>query len=106
MGKRIELDATYRIDIDEYNWILKKAVPTASTMKDGTPAKNAGKMHDITIGYFTSLKSALHAYVDCKEKDGIMEASGPVSVTKLETILTRIEERCNGLKLVEKDMEE
>lgn len=101
MGKRIELDATYRIDIDEYNWILKKAVPTASTMKDGTPAKNAGKMHDITIGYFTSLKSALHAYVDCKEKDGIMEATGPVNVQGLQTILLRIEKLCKGMRLVE-----
>ena len=102
MNTRIDLDGTYCIDIDDCNWILKKSVPTQATRKDGQPSANAGKMHEITLGYCSSLSSALSHYTDNLEKYGIAGATEPVDVQTLQTILLRIEKLCKGLKLVEK----
>lgn len=104
MSKRIILDSTYSIDIDECNWILKKSVPTQAVRKDGQPAANAGKMHDVILGYYPSLPVALKHYADNLEKDEISKATEPVSISTLETILHRIEIICKALKLVEKDV--
>lgn len=101
MSKRIDIDGTYSIDIDDCNWILKKSVITAPTLKDGTPSKNAGKKHDVVLGYCSSLANALKMYVDSLEKDGITEAAEPVSIAELKTILLRIEKLCKGTRLVE-----
>lgn len=101
MNKRIVIDDTYCIDIEDLNWILKKLVVTADTLKSGIPAKNAGKPHEVIIGYFSSLKSALEHYVNSIEKDEVSKALEPVSIGNLETILLRIEKVCKGLKLVE-----
>lgn len=101
MANRIDLDGTYFIDIDEYNWILKKNVLVAPTLKDGTPSKNAGKVKEATLGYCSSLNSALLHYADHLEKDGVEEATEPVSIAGLQTILLRIEKLCKGMRLVE-----
>lgn len=101
MNKQIIIDDTYSIEIDEYNWILKKLIPTQATRKDGKPSGSAGKMHKVTLGYFGSLQTALSYYANSLEKDYISEAAGPVSVAELKAILLRIEKACKGLKLVE-----
>lgn len=104
MNKQITIDDTYSIEIDGCNWILKKLVPTRATRKGGRPSANAGKMHKVTLGYFGSLQTALSHYTDSLEKDGIAEATEPVNVQDLQTILFRIEKVCKGLKLVETDV--
>lgn len=101
MSRRIDLDGTYHIDIDDCNWILKKLVTVSPTLKDGTPSKNAGKMREATLGYCSSLANALKMYVDSLEKDGIAEAAEPVSIAELKTILLRIERLCKSMRLVE-----
>jgi len=103
MSKRIDLDGTYFIDIDDCNWILKKSVPTQATRKGGQPSTNAGKMHDVILGYFPRLEIALKHYADGLEKDEIFKAREPVNVQGLQAILLRIEKLCKGLKLVEID---
>lgn len=102
MSKRIDLDGTYFIDIDDCNWILKKSVPTQATRKGGQPSANAGKMHDVILGYFPRLEVALKHYVDGLEKDEISKAREPVDVQSLQTILEHIEKLCKGMRLVEK----
>ena len=102
MSKRIDLDGTYFIDIDDCNWILKKSVPTQATRKGGQPSTNAGKMHKVTLGYFGSLQTALSYYANSLEKDEISKATRPVSIGELKTILLRVESACKALKLVEK----
>lgn len=101
MSGRIDLDGTYFIDVDDFNWILKKRVLVSPTLKDGTPSKNAGKAREATLGYCSSLASALRMFADNIEKDGVAESAEPVSVQELQTILLRIEKLCKGLKLVE-----
>ena len=101
MNNRINLDGTYHIDIDDHNWVLKKSVPTQAMRKGGQPSDNAGKLHDVILGYYPNLKIALKYYVDHLEKDEITESPEPVSIATLQAILLRIEKLCNGLKLVE-----
>lgn len=103
MNNRINLDRTYHIDIDDHNWILKKSVPTQATRKGGQPSGNAGKMHDVILGYYPKLEIALKHYVDNLEKNGISNATEPVTIAELQTILLNIEKVCKGLKLVEKE---
>lgn len=102
MSTRIDLDGTYCIDIDECNWVLKKSVPTQATRKDGQPSANAGKMHEVTLGYYPRLEVALKHYADGLAKDEISKATEPVKIQQLEIILHSIETVCKGLKLVEK----
>jgi hypothetical protein len=102
MNKRIEIDGTYFIEVDDYNWMLKKHVKTAPVCKNGQPSKNAGKLRDVTLGYCSSLGSALDLYADRYEKDEISKATRPVSIGELKTILLRVESACKALKLVEK----
>lgn len=101
MNGRIDLDGTYFIDVDDFNWILKKRVTVSPTLKDGTPSKNAGKAKEATLGYCSSLNSALLHYTDHLEKDGIAESTEPVSIAGLQAILLRIERLCKGMRLVE-----
>lgn len=101
MAKIIKLDETYFIEIDPYNWILKKKVVISDQVKSGKPSVNAGKTRDAICGYYPSLASALGHYVDNLEKDGISKDSEPVQIAGLETILLRIEKACKYLKLIE-----
>jgi leucyl-tRNA synthetase len=101
MSRRIDLDGTYFIDLDKYNWIFKKLVSVAPTLKDGTPSKNAGKKREATLGYCSSLASALRMYADNLEKDGVIKSSEAVSIAELQTILLRIERLCKSMRLVE-----
>lgn len=103
MNNRIKIDDTYFIEIDAYNWILKASVETKEKCVSGQPAKNAGKFHDITLGFYPSLESALKAYADHFEKDEISKAKWPVNTEELETILLGIESACSTLKLAEID---
>ena len=101
MNNRINLDGTYHIDIDDHNWVLKKSVPTQAMRKGGQPSDNAGKLHDVILGYYPNLKIALKYYVDHLEKDEITEPAESVDIKELQTILLRIERHCKGLTLIE-----
>ena len=101
MSKQIDLDGTYYIEIDPYNWILKKRI-VAKPRKDGKPSKSTGTMREVTLGYCSSLKNALKSYTSHLEMDGVAAHAETVDVQELETILLRIEKLCKGLKLVEK----
>lgn len=110
MASRIKIDDTYRIDIEDgkdlpRNWILVKRVATKPTLKNGKPAKNAGKPHDITVGFFSTLAAAMDGYANQFEHDQISKAVGPVDLHSLKTVLLRIEKVCRALKLVEIDVQ-
>jgi hypothetical protein len=104
MSKQIDLDGTYYIEIDPYNWILKKRI-VAKPRKDGKPPNSTGTMREVTLGYCSSLKNALKSYTSHLEMDGVAAHAETVDVQELETILLHIEKLCKGLKLVEKDTE-
>lgn len=101
MNGRIDIDGTYFIDVDDFNWILKKQVLVAPTLKDGTPSKNAGKTREATLGYCSSLGSALIHYADHLEKDGIADSAGSMTIQQVIDELKAIREKIKRAYMVE-----
>lgn len=79
----IRIDEDYVVDVDDFNYTLKRVKVAAS-------GKNKGKEYFQTVGYFHSLSEALERYGQEKVRDGLK--SGTMTLSEALTYIRAADE--------------
>jgi hypothetical protein len=96
---KIRLDDRFYIDVDPYNWALCEIKTIPPTSKNGKPNKGAGKQIVKTWGYCSTLENALNLYAEVIAKESVDAFVGPISLSKLKTILGEVKSAVTKLSL-------